>query len=114
MGGGTRTIKFLRDNTVKEVIDKFAGKACNVRVPSGLPNTTRPSASYYQNYNFEREPWWPKFEKLKSKFNITIVKGDKQHKQRAASNNTNTNNKMKSLNSNNNNFSDNAKENVVK
>ena len=109
LGGGTRTIKLIRDNVVKEVTPKFAGKVCNVRVPGGLPNTTRPSVNYYQEYNFERETWWPKFEQLKSKYGITIVKGDKTHKSRGANNAnnnrpnyTNNNNQAKSASHNNN------------
>jgi hypothetical protein len=35
-----------------------------------------PSLAYYRNYKFENEPWWPKFEKLRVKFGITVVKGD--------------------------------------
>ncbi len=41
-----------------------------------------PTAQYYQQYNFEREPWWPKFDRLRSKFGITIVKGDKLNRSR--------------------------------
>ena len=37
-----------------------------------------PSANYYESYNFEREPWWPKFEVLRNKYGIKIVKGDKK------------------------------------
>lgn len=42
-----------------------------------------PTANYYQNYNFENEPWWPKFDALRSKHGITIVKGDKKHQNQA-------------------------------
>ncbi|CAF0864311.1 unnamed protein product [Brachionus calyciflorus] len=75
-GGGSRILKFVRDPAIKDVSMNPNGKTCTIRVPSGLPNTTRPSANYYQK-NFESEPWWPKFEQLKNRFNITIVKGDK-------------------------------------
>jgi hypothetical protein len=41
MGGGTRTIKFTKDSTVKEVTNsKSVGKQCNIKVPVGLPNNT--------------------------------------------------------------------------
>lgn len=41
-----------------------------------------PTAAYYQQYNFEIEPWWPKFDRLRNKFGITIIKGDKAHQGR--------------------------------
>jgi hypothetical protein len=40
LGGGTRTLKFIKDNVVKETETKFAGKTCNIKVPAGLPNTS--------------------------------------------------------------------------
>lgn len=39
-GGGTRTLKFVRDSGVKDVTMTPGGKSCTVRVPPGLPNTT--------------------------------------------------------------------------
>ncbi len=87
-GGGQRTLRFTRDETLKytsnvQVIPPgFRGKTCDIKVPPGLLNTTRPTANYYQEYNFEREPWWPKFERLKNKFGITIIKGDRLHQSR--------------------------------
>ena len=81
-----RTLKFIRDTTIKEVNTKFDGNPVisilgkgnifNIRVPPGLPNTTRPSVSYYQNYDFEKEKWWPKFQKC----GITVIKGDRKNK----------------------------------
>jgi hypothetical protein len=35
-----------------------------------------PSAVYYRTYNFENEPWWPKFDRLRAKYGIQVVKGD--------------------------------------
>lgn len=67
----------------KDAQIKLGVKVCEVHVSPGLPNNTRPSANYYQKYNFESESWWPKFEKLRQKYNIQIVKGDKAHKSRA-------------------------------
>ncbi len=40
-GGGTRTLKFIRDDTCKDVSLKINGKACAVMTPPGLANTTR-------------------------------------------------------------------------
>ena len=31
--------------------------------------------TYYKTYNFENEPWWPKFESLRVKYGIEVVKG---------------------------------------
>lgn len=50
--------------------------------------------------NFENEPWWPKFDRLRSKFGITIVKGDRSRSM--ASKKTN-NSSVTNLNKNNNN-----------
>ena len=61
----------------------MGAKACEIHVAPGLPNNTRPSITYYQNYNFESEAWWPKFDRLRQKFSIQIVKGDKQHASRS-------------------------------
>lgn len=71
----------LRD--VQVTAPGLRAKVCDVRVPPGLPNTTRPTATYYQQYNFESESWWPKFDRLKSKFGITIIKGDRFHQPRS-------------------------------
>ena len=105
MGGGERTLKFIKDNAIKEVSTKFDGNAVisilgktnnlSIRVPPGLPNTTRPVVTYYQNYNFEREAWWPKFQKT----GITVIKGDKAHKSRVTNNK-----KINNSPNNNNNF----------
>lgn len=35
-----------------------------------------PTLTYYKNYNFETEPWWPKFEQLRSKYGIVVAKGE--------------------------------------
>lgn len=98
--GGPRTLKFLRDitNVSPDTVQISPnGKACFIKVKPGLPNTSRPMANYYAQMNFEQEPWWPKFEQLKSKYGITIVKGD--HKSRnkapkASSNPKKTNNSV--------------------
>lgn len=85
-GGGHRIVNYNIDDIIKEVTiikPKLTGKICEVRVGRGLPNDTRPTATYYQKYNFENEKWWPKFERLKNKFGITIIKGDKLHKPRS-------------------------------
>lgn len=71
-------MQFNRDVNCKETQIKLGVKVCEIHVNSGLPNTTRPSVSYYQKYNFESESWWPKFDRLRQKFNIQIVKGDKK------------------------------------
>lgn len=85
-GGGQRTVRFTRDMALKDVqviAPGLRGKICDVKVPPGLPSTTRPTATYYQQYNFESEPWWPKFDRLKTKFGITIIKGDRLHQPRS-------------------------------
>lgn len=41
-----------------------------------------PTVNYYQNYNFQNESWWPKFERLRQKFDIKLVKGDRVQKER--------------------------------
>lgn len=38
--------------------------------------------NYYKDYNFESEPWWPKFETLRSKYGITVVKGGTERQAR--------------------------------
>jgi myosin I len=98
MGGGERKLQFVKDQMCKEVQIKSSVKSCEIRVSPGLPNTTRPSVTYYQKYNFESESWWPKFNKLREKYNIQIVKGDKKQKsnqknQSITNNNNNNNNK---------------------
>ena len=82
-GGGTRKIHFVKDQMYKEAQVKLGVKVCEIHVSAGLPNTTRPSLTYYQKYNFESEPWWPKFDSLRQKYNIKIVKGDKVLRSRA-------------------------------
>lgn len=94
-GGGSRTAHFTKDAQTRQVQvinPKLTGKTCEIRVPQGLPNTTRPTAQYYQQYNFESEAWWPKFDRLRAKFGITIVKGDKLQRSRGTAKKTNTNN----------------------
>jgi hypothetical protein len=81
-----RTLKFTKDQAVKDVTVKSSGKTCQIRVPPGLANDSRPVVTYYQTYQFEREPWWPKFEKLKAKYNISVVKGDRSKLSRKANN----------------------------
>jgi myosin I len=39
-GGGTRTIKFIKDSNVKEVQEKSSGKLLTVSAPPGLPSST--------------------------------------------------------------------------
>ena len=104
MGGGDRTLKFTKDSAIKEVTAKFDGNAVisilgksnslNIRVPPGLPNNTRPLVTYYQNYNFEREEWWPKFQRT----GITVIKGDKAHKSRVTKNKITNNNSTNNYN----------------
>lgn len=110
-GGGTRTLKFIKDQSIKDVIMLPSGKQCSIKVPQGLPNTTSkkkfnskfflyfyckigPNPNYYQK-NFESENWWPKFEQLKKRFNITIVKGDRSRPRQAKNNVTKIGNQPK-------------------
>jgi len=120
LGGGERTLKFNRDNTVKDVITKFDGNAVisvlgktsnlNIRVPPGLPNTTRPLVNYYKTYNFEREEWWPKFQRT----GIVVVKGDKIHKSRATNNQKPNNNNANNIQASVAKSAENVSNNVIK
>jgi hypothetical protein len=83
-GGGDRKLHFSKESTCKDTQLKVGAKICEIHVAPGLPNNTRPSITYYQKYNFESEAWWPKFDRLRQKFNIQIVKGDRQHASRSA------------------------------
>jgi myosin-1 len=42
-GGGTRTLKFIRDGASKDTTMKISGKVCSIISPPGLPNTTSKS-----------------------------------------------------------------------
>lgn len=101
-GGGSRTISFVQDPGVKEAQLKTSGKTCTIRVPPGLANNSSikvkklenfrqnltsfllkgPSLTYYRMYNFENEPWWPKFESLRVKYGIEVVKGGDERQAR--------------------------------
>ena len=76
-------------------------------------NKTGPQVSYYENYNFQNETWWPKFEQLKSRFNINVVKGDKTHKSRAANRIKSPNGNQINTNNNINNSSSNFQNNIT-
>jgi len=49
-GGSSRTAKFSKDTQLRDVqiiAPKITGKVCEIRVPNGLPNTTRMSTAYF-------------------------------------------------------------------
>jgi len=52
-GGGMRSLKFIKNNVVRETETKFAGRTCNIKVPPGLPNTSSISTKpiYYNQLN---------------------------------------------------------------
>ena len=66
MGFQIRQVSIYKILIIKRIVGKFS-------LFSG------PTANYYQTYNFEKEPWWPKFDALRSKYGIVIAKGDKTH-----------------------------------
>jgi len=77
-GGGSRAVKFSKDNSVKDVHLKVNGKTLNVFSKPGLPASTRPSQLKFTFDDFKREPWWPKFDQLKDRYNIKLKNASEQ------------------------------------
>jgi hypothetical protein len=79
-----RVVSFNRNDQLpnNDPLISMKGKQCTISVPTGLPNTSRPSLDYYKQYNFTNEPWWPKFDTLRQRFGIEIIKGDNSNRSR--------------------------------